>query len=321
MEEISNYSNAVKTLALVKYANISPRQFAVLMHQFGDLDTLLTTDTDSLAAIEGLDRNAIELIQTTRTELDWVTRFYDELTQRDINVVTCFDTNYPCLLEELNDPPPLLYVRGKLPDNLLKSVTIVGSGQSSQEGIELTISLMRLLAETKVQVVSSLRGGIDGAVHLGTRKDGGRSFAVLDSGVDHLDLTEQTPLAVDIAQEGGLISEYAPDVKPNPDHLKEVNRLLVGLTQAVVVTEFYNDSHRTKDLLSFCNDVGKLVFLMVDPEHGALSDEAALATANECGAVPIVGFDNVGVVPEPATLGLLSIAGGAMLFMRRRMRI
>ncbi|MBU8933658.1 MAG: DNA-protecting protein DprA [candidate division Zixibacteria bacterium] len=293
MEELSSYSNTVKTLALAKYANIGPRQFAALMHQFGDLDTVLTADTDSLSAIESLDPEAIELIQTTRTELDWVARYHDELTQRDIKVATRFDPDYPRPLEELNDPPPLLYVRGQLPDNSLKSVTVIGASQASQEGIELTVSLTRLLAEANIQVVSSLRGGVDGAVHLGVKAAKGRSFAVLDSGVDHLDLTEQTPLAVDIAQEGGLIAEYAPDVEQDPDHLKEVNRLLVGLSQAVVVTEFYNDSHSTKDTLSFCHDIGKLVFLMVDPKHGALSDETALATANEYGAVPIVGLDQV----------------------------
>ncbi|MEA2030079.1 MAG: DNA-processing protein DprA, partial [candidate division Zixibacteria bacterium] len=108
-----------------------------------------------------------------------------------------------------------------------------------------------------------------------------------------LDLSEQMPLAIDIAQNGGVISEYSPEEISRPDNLSNTNRLLSGLSHAVVFTELYSDSNQTLDLLSFCHDIGKLAFLMVDPQYGALSDETTLATASRQGLITIVGFDKI----------------------------
>jgi len=71
---------------------------------------------------------------------------------------------------------------------------------------------------------------------------------------------------------------------------------LVGLTNAVVITQYYKDSKRIMDILSFCNQIGKMVFLMVDPEHGALSDEEALDIGGQNGLIPMVGFDQVEII-------------------------
>ena len=292
----NKYSNTIKALALCKFAGVDPRLFSALISQFGSLDKLFADTPDALKEIKNLDQQTSDLVRNASAGLQLAEDFHAELSQRDINVATCFDSNFPKLLHELNDPPPVLYVRGSIPNNSRKTVTVVGTSKASQEGIELTVHLSRLFAKANVQVVSSLRGGIDGAVHLGCKANDGKSFAIIDSGFDHLDLSEQMPLAIDIAQKGGVITEYPPDVAPHTDNLSATNRLLVGLSHAVVLTEFYNDSSHTHDLLSFCGDIGKLVFIMVDPEHGALSDETALETASKYGIVPIVGFDQVGSI-------------------------
>jgi len=116
---------------------------------------------------------------------------------------------------------------------------------------------------------------------------------LLDEGFDFIDSSEQMPIAIDIAQEGGVLTEYCPEHKRVKASLQESNRLLVGLTNAVIITQFYKDSKRILDILSFCNQIGKMVFLMVDPKYGALSDEEALAIGVKNGLIPMVGFDQV----------------------------
>jgi DNA processing protein len=121
----------------------------------------------------------------------------------------------------------------------------------------------------------------------------GVSFAVLDCGLDELKPEEQARLAIDITHEGGLVSEYSPETAPSSDNYKALNRIIVGLSQAVVVTEIYKDSEHTLDLLKCCNQVGKLSFVIIDPRHGALADEASLNQAVSYGALPMVGLDKI----------------------------
>lgn len=280
-------------LALCKFAGVTPRVFTVLMQKFKDLDSLLDTVAFDLTKIDGMKGSTAKSISNAKSYLDKAEEYYKKLSDREIRVITSFDADYPVLLNELNDPPPILYSRGKIPDNNKKSVTILGTTDATNEGIELTINLTKKLANADVIMVSTLSKGIDASVHLGCKSAGGVSFALLDEGFDFIDSSEQMPLAIDIAQEGGVLTEYPPEHKRVKASLQESNRLLVGVTNAVIVTQFYKDSERILDILSFCNQIGKMVFLMVDPKHGALSDEEGLAIGVKNGLIPIVGLEQV----------------------------
>jgi DNA processing protein len=291
---LSRYSLTVKVVALCKFSGINPRLCEFLFHYFLDPDDLFKVGADALMKIDGLNRPAAKSIARTAEHLDEAERYVEALIKRDIHIITRFDPAYPVLLFELNNPPPLLYLRGRLPDMTQKTVALIGASDPTIEGIEMTTRLAREFTEAGVQLISSLGGGIDYAAHLGSRTAEGVSFAVIDSGFDALTADDSMPLAIDIVQKGGLISEYPPDDKAAPENYKEANRILVGLSRAVVVTELYHDSLRTLDLLQFCSMIGKLAFLLVDPVHGALADEESLAKAVEYGAIPMVGYDKVG---------------------------
>ena len=280
-------------LALCKFAGVTPRVFTVLMQKFKALDSILDTDAFDLTKIDGMKESTAKSISEAKSYLNIADEYYKKLSDREIRVITSFDTDYPALLNELNDPPPILYSRGKIPDSNKKSVTILGTTDATNEGIELTITLTKRLVKADVLVVSTLSKGIDASVHLGCKSAGGVSFALLDEGFDFIDSSEQMPIAIDIAQEGGVLTEYSPEHKRVKASLQESNRLLVGLTNAVIITQFYKDSKRILDILSFCNQIGKMVFLMVDPKYGALSDEEALAIGVKNGLIPMVGFDQV----------------------------
>lgn len=293
MTQISEYPKMVHLLALYSLAGVSARTFDVLIKHFGSTESILQAKRPELMAIGGMTDAIAKRVIGAGKQLAKAQDLATKLQERDIAVVTYFDPEYGDLLRELNDPPALLFTRGHMPEPNRKSVTLIGTHRATAPGIELTTAVAQTFGEADVQVISSLRGGIDGAAHLGARAAGGTSFAVLDSGFDEIGGTDEMPLAIDVAASGGVISEYLPDKKQTDTTLKASNRLLVGLGQAVVVTELYTDSRHTLDLVEFCRMIGKMLFVVIDPAFGALSDEPALGKAIECGAIPIEGLDRV----------------------------
>jgi len=293
MVDETNYGSTAQVLALVHFCDVTPRLFEVLLRRFRTLDAVFSADRASFLEIDGLPQRQAERLARVSKRLPEAEAMVLALSARDIHLLTRFDDAYGQLLFELHDPPTLLYVRGRGVDPSQKSIAVAGTSLATIEGIEVTTRLVKELVRHDVQIVSSLRRGIDTAVHLAARSAGGRSFAVIDCGLDKVDQTEGIPVAVDIVQSGGVISEYAPDVVTGPKSLAEANRLIVGLARAVVVTEVYAQSERTLDLLHACHDIGKLTFLMVDSGHGALADVVSLAKAHEYGAIPIEGLDKI----------------------------
>jgi DNA processing protein len=292
MINISDYDTTTQVLALCRFAGVRPRLFEALLNHFGDLQSILEAKTDSLMKISGMKSKTAEMIAGSSAHLQRAGEYYTELKARDIHVKSRFDDDFPTRLFELNDPPPLLYVRGKTPDRHKKAVALVGAENATNEGIELTVKLARRFAEAGIQIIASLRKGIDAAAHVGAKAvEGGSSFSILDSGFDHIHPPEHMPLAIDITQAGGVISEYPPDQQFTDEAGHRSNRILTALAQAVVVTEVYKDSARTLDLLSCCHEIGKLTFIMIDPAKGALADEESLSTAVACGAIPMIGLE------------------------------
>ncbi|PWB74681.1 hypothetical protein C3F09_03645 [candidate division GN15 bacterium] len=294
MAESPVSSTAAEVLALLRYGKVTPRVLDLLLQHFGSPTEILGASTASLRKLSGVTAGSAERIAATSKHLDEARKYVAGLNHRGITVLTRFDDNYGHLLFELNDPPPLLYVRGTLPSAQEKSVTLVGSRQATADGIALTTRVAQQFAQAGVQIISSLDGGNDSAAHLGARRGGGKSFALLASGFDELDSQTQVPIAIDIAQSGGVISEFAPDSTQVPEALEVSDRLLVGISQATVITEIYQESRREHDLLMFCNQIGKMVFVVVDDAFGPLADHESLTHAAACGAIVLHGTGQVG---------------------------
>ncbi len=283
----------IQLLALTRYAHLPARTIEGLLRRFGDPDHILEADHATLSAVEGLSENEVDEIIGCAGQEEAALYYLKGLDDRDIAVRARLQTTYPPGLMELHDPPTLLYYRGRLPDPSVKTVTICGTQEATQEGLELTSRLAKMFASAEVQIVSTLGVGIDAAVHLGARAVEGMSFAVTDVGFDSPILAGKMPLAIDIVRDGGIVSESAPDEEPDGGSFREANRIIAGLSQAVVVTEFYEKSERTLDLLDCCNEIGKLAFVMIDDRWGALSDKVGLKRALDNGAIPMTGWDKV----------------------------
>ena len=158
-------------------------------------------------------------------------------TVDEIAVITRACDEYPAQLAAVPSAPEMLYVRGHLVSDDALAVAIVGSRRATPYGLEVAERLGAALGARGVTVVSGLARGIDSAAHRGALESGGRTIAVLGSGVDVIYPPENRRLAGRIVEAGAVVSQFAPGTRPLPYHFPERNRVIAGLALAVVVVE------------------------------------------------------------------------------------
>jgi len=157
--------------------------------------------------------------------------------QAGVRAITWEDPDYPSLLREIPDPPPLLYVRGTLEPEDSWAVAVVGTRRASVYGKEVTRRLVTDLARSGITVVSGLARGIDGVAHQAALEAGGRTIAVLGCGVDRVYPPEHRALARRIVEQGALVSEYPLGTPPEARNFPPRNRIISGLSLGVLITE------------------------------------------------------------------------------------
>ena len=151
-----------------------------------------------------------------------------------------WDVRFPRPLQQIYDPPAFLWVRGELVPEDERAVAIVGTRRATEYGRGVAYDLARALAERGLTVVSGLAYGIDGAAHRGAlAAPGGRTLAVLGSGVDHIYPGRHTKLAEAIEGRGALLSEYPMGAEPDASNFPRRNRIVSGLALGTLVAEAY----------------------------------------------------------------------------------
>ena len=164
-----------------------------------------------------------------------------QLKQADrlaVRIVGLDEADYPGLLRHIYDPPPVLYVRGSVAgDEGERSLAVVGSRAASPAGGALARQLSRELAAAGIVIVSGLARGIDSEAHRGALEGGGRTVAVLGSGLDRLYPPENAGLAARVAQAGAVVSEFPFGTDACPGHFPRRNRIIAGWGRGVVVVE------------------------------------------------------------------------------------
>ena len=154
-----------------------------------------------------------------------------------VGAVALNQHGYPALLREIPTPPPLLFVRGTLVRSDDRAVALVGSRKPTLAGVEIARTLAAGLATAGLTVVSGLARGIDTAAHQGALEGGGRTIAVLGSGIDVMYPPENAGVAELIASNGAIVSELAPGCAPIRKNFPRRNRLISGLALGTVVVE------------------------------------------------------------------------------------
>jgi DNA processing protein len=172
-----------------------------------------------------------------RIDLSQTLLFLRSLEDAGIRTLLWKDALYPPPLTTLPDKPLILFVRGTLPTDWNRCVAIVGTRQASAESLTIAEELGSQFAAHGWTVISGMALGIDGAAHRGALMSSGHTVAVLGSGVNRIYPSEHADLANRILVNGALISEIRPDVDPTPNGLVSRNRIITGLSRAVMVVE------------------------------------------------------------------------------------
>ncbi|MFH1856348.1 MAG: DNA-processing protein DprA [Candidatus Omnitrophota bacterium] len=154
-----------------------------------------------------------------------------------VSIMTVFDDDYPAQLKNIFDPPSVIYVKGKLYKEDVCPIAIVGSRRASFAGINFSRNLGFSLAMNGITIISGLARGIDSAAHKGCLEAGGRTIAVLGSGLGELYPAMNKQLAEQIGEKGAVISEFSYFTKPLAFNFPRRNRVISGLSFAVVVVE------------------------------------------------------------------------------------
>lgn len=186
------------------------------------------------------------------------------------HIVTFGDANYPQLLLQTADPPPVLYVKGRL-DLLNKpSLAIVGSRNASAQGIENAAGFARALSEAGITIVSGLALGIDAAAHRGGLKGPGSSLALVGTGLDIVYPARNKALAHELAANGTLVSEYPLTTPPLANNFPRRNRLISGMSLGCLVVEAALQSGSLITARS-ANEQGREVFAIPGSIHSPLA--------------------------------------------------
>ena len=262
---------------------IGPTRLRRLIDHFGDVERAWNASQRELQEV--LDERSIESLLRTRAKLS-LDREMERIERGGITVFTIGDATYPRLLAQIPSPPPVLYVRGTLLAEDALAIAIVGTRRATSYGREVTGRVATGLAEAGVTVVSGMALGIDAAAHHAALQAGGRTIAVLGSGVDIIYPAEHRSLAERIVENGALISDYPPGRKPDAPNFPARNRIISGLSLGVVVVEAPNRSGALITV-DFAADQGREVFVVPGSVlseksagcHRLLRDGARLATS------------------------------------------
>ena len=217
----SNEKVLVAALTLNLSAGTALRDRVQLVRRYGDYHTALTHLKSPIPS-PLLDRGVSE---------------YRDSMRRGFTLLDLLSPEYPALLATMEDPPLVLYVWGQLVDADARAIAIVGSRRASAYGVSACHRLAGGLARRGASVVSGLARGIDAAAHRAALEAGGRTIAVLGSGLNRLYPPEHRRLAERIADNGAVVSELPLDAPPLPGHFPMRNRVIAGMTLGTIVVE------------------------------------------------------------------------------------
>jgi DNA processing protein len=240
---------------------VGPVLLKRLQQHFGTLADAWKANATQLGEVEGFGYQSATAVTAARSQIN-----PEQLLAQHSIKNPCFwtpaDADYPRLLLEIPNPPPVLYYRGRVEPQenrgLTPMVSIVGTREPTDYGKRWTRKISIALAKHGFTVISGMAAGIDTEAHHGCLEVGGRTLAVLGTGVDLIYPPRNRNLYEKIQQQGLVISEYPAGTQPNRAHFPQRNRIIAGLSRAVLVMEAPTKSgalitaHQAND---FCRDV------------------------------------------------------------------
>lgn len=259
-------------IALTSVPGVGGKTVTRLLRHFGSTAAILAATPAELAAVPRLSDTQAQAI--ARLSLSHIEERIAGYEAQGIQVVTWEEPAYPGNLLLTSDAPPVLYLRGALQPTDSRAVAIVGTRQPHPDRAALARQLASELARRGWAIVSGLALGIDAAAHQGALSGGGRTLAVLGSGVDSIYPRRHAKLAAQIVEQGAVLAEVAPGTEITRQNLIARNRLTSGLAKAVIVVQSSADSG-TANTARRAREQDRSVFVVIGD-----GDEQLLAEGN-----------------------------------------
>jgi DNA processing protein len=279
---ISDDRSHLAALRLNLIAGVGPRTQQTLLERFATAEAVFQARDAELREVEGIGpKLAAAIIAAGASH-----QAEAELARcRDLGVQLIFrgSPDYPRSLAEIPDPPSVLYCRGALEPRYQLAVAMVGSRRCTHYGRQMAERLAGGLARAGLTVISGLARGIDAAAHEGALAAGGRTLAVMATGLANIYPPEHKALAERVVRQGALLSESALDQAPVPGLFPQRNRIISGLSQAVIVVEAARNSgalHTVRHAMEQGREVfavpGRIDSLASEGCHDIIRDGATL---------------------------------------------
>lgn len=229
------------TLLLNMVPGVGPRLYQKLLQHFKHPRDVLDASESQLTMVSGLGPKIARNIVGARMEID-VQQEWDDCCRHRIELLPTDGPEYPVELQAIPDPPGVLYCRGQIRSQDRLAIAIVGSRHVSSYGHKVATQFSRGLAKAGYTIVSGLARGIDATAHEAALEAGGRTIAVLGSGLLNVYPEEHGDLAERITQSGALVSELPLHRAPHPGAFPQRNRIVSGLSLGVLVVEAHGRS-------------------------------------------------------------------------------
>ncbi len=228
-------------LALKAIPGISDNLYKRLIEEFGSPEEVLKAEEKDLARVPEIKRDVVRTIREKRVPASSadrdVAKELELIKRHKIDIITLNDVSYSQSLKAIYDPPPLLYVKGKIKKEDKNAIAIVGSRRATTYGRLTAQRLSAQLAAQRITIVSGMARGIDSEAHKGALAVGGRTIAVLGCGIDVVYPPENRALEERIASSGAVITEFPFGTRPFAGNFPKRNRIISGLSIGVIIVE------------------------------------------------------------------------------------
>jgi len=231
-----------------------------LLEVFKTPENILKQKANHLKTVEGVGEEKAERITSLANGIQAKAEI-EKAKKLGVEILTLEKENYPSILKQIYDPPIILYARGNFRESDKNSIAIIGSRRTSVQGRLNAQKFAYEIAASGWTIVSGLARGIDTAAHMGALRSHGRTIAVLGSGIDVMYPAENKELADNISKNGVLLSEFPFGTQPLRENFPRRNRIVSGLSKAIVVVEA---SEKSGALITagFALEQGREVFVI-----------------------------------------------------------
>lgn len=258
-----SFDELTNLYTLLSVDGIGPAKIRNLLARFKSTENILSQNNNTLIETEGISTTLASKIQKAsrqRNEIQAEVEIELNLLQKiGGRIVTVWDKDFPDLLKKIYDPPLLLYYKGNFSDSDNYCIAIVGTRGPTNYGKVRAEKISSELAEQGITIVSGLARGVDSIAHKAALKNGGRTIAVIGSGLDVVYPSENKRLFEEIAEKGLIISEYKLKTKPDAQNFPRRNRIISGLSLGCVIIESGVDGGAMQTA-SFALDQNREVF-------------------------------------------------------------